>query len=98
MQTLYNHENPRVKINREVVSKAFNKSNMRGNIKGKREYRLRQSWEKIMIWKYSVQPLYFGHIFILSYQIDPILVTTEGKLEYLQLFSLPKIHNWHFEG
>lgn len=43
MQTLYNYENPRVKINREVVSKAFNKSNMRGNIKGKREYRLRQS-------------------------------------------------------
>ena len=46
-----------------------------------------------MIWKYSVQSWYFGHIFILRYWIELTLMTTEGKLEYLQLFSLPKIHN-----
>ena len=46
MQTLNSYENPRVKINREVVFEAFNKSNMCGNIKGKREFCLRQSWEK----------------------------------------------------
>ena len=43
MQTLNSYENPRVKINREVVFEAFNKSNMCGNIKGKREFCLRQS-------------------------------------------------------
>ena len=85
-------EIPRVKINWEVAFEEFNESKMCGNIKRKRDS-FEPKMEKILAWKYSNEFWYFGHIFLLWYRINLILMVTERGLEDLKLCGLPKFQN-----
>ena len=49
--------------------------------------------EKILAWKYSNQFWYFGHILLLQYRIDLILMAMEIGLENLKHCSLTKLQN-----
>ena len=91
MQT-WNQENSRVKINWEVAFEKFSESRMCRNIKGKREIRLSQR-SKNPGMKIFWPVWYFGHIFLLRYRIDLILVAMERGHKDLKLCSLPKLQN-----
>ena len=52
--------------------------------------------EKVLAWKYFDQFWYFGHIFLLRYWIDLILVATEKGLNDIKLYSLSKLQNLLF--
>ena len=99
MQTLNSYENPRVKINREVVFEAFNKSNMCGNIKGKREFCLRQSWEK-KLW-YGNIPCNLGILAIYLYldiRLNWLLWPQKENLNIYNFLVYQKFIIDHFEG
>ena len=73
----------------------FNELKMCGNIKEKRNS-FEPKMEKILAWKYSDQFWYFGHICLLRYWIDLILMAMERGLEDLKLCSLPKLQNLRY--
>ena len=61
--------------------------------KEKKKKSFEPKMEKILAWKYSNQFWYFGHILLLQYRIDLILMAMEIGLENLKHCSLTKLQN-----